>query len=951
MRSGVTTSSGFTVGKIVPAPFFARRNHPTSMRTSRSRSNRRRSRIATALIAASVLGASAAADSGPHGSWMGHVLLESRQACAAMYYQCGGDATYTGPKCCMPGSVCVVQNPYYYQCVAAPSTTSSSRATSSTPSTRAQTSSVSSPPPSSAPQPSTTSAGPPVTSSGPAAPNGSEVPLPSATDEAGNPLSAHFGPSVTESATVSPGQIASAKVQNSLTSSTSVRGAIAAESTGADPNATNVGGSSGLAPPAYAGIGAGVTAVIMFGLFVAYRAVRRARSKARPVQRFVPSPPGWITPESASVTSYPQSHLAPSRNPSLATSRTEYYAVSEPPEGSPPAWHQLAMGPPSFSSSIAHPPSYLLPSPEPAMSLTSAEQPYSGQQSMASWTTPTPGTAGGYTSGMETGLRPPSQLTPDFICNMADNQDADLFAAVEGGDTVRVLEILSNGGNARARKKVTMLLDVKVDRKLVRRNRIRDDDYEDILETRTDTADCETLLAVAILRCQPQIVEALLEHGADPNAGVSWRIARNEATPWPIESWNARWVKTIWFPNAVALAVAVGGKMTNSQGTTVPRPGADGKVEISPKGATVIVEQKKDTYVSPWLTSIKMEQHVGVVRSLMARGATVPPSVLDGVNPTTHPSIYWEVQNAYRSQNPPLVSPPTQRTDTGDFAVLLAEQARKIEDLTRRAFSAESHAAQLDVRNGEMQTQKAQLESKLSSLEALIKDFEADMAALQNRNLTLEKELASLNGENAALRRNEQPGTNFSSQRLLREPKPPMALNQMMFAISEFMPTEQDEIHLSLGDAIYVSLTYPDGWGSGLNTSTNLSGHFPLSHVSPFAPGLPSYGVSSAAISLPAASRFESLPQHVRAPLAEGRSPFSQSIALTDVLGPPRSTIRVHWTGTSNATFTVDEEPTELSFADLEHVAPSRSSLPEVPLSPVASNGTITPTNRENGML
>ncbi|KXS21428.1 carbohydrate-binding module family 1 protein [Gonapodya prolifera JEL478] len=37
-------------------------------------------------------------------------------ACALLYYQCGG-INWSGPTCCKTGSHCVVQNPYYSQCI------------------------------------------------------------------------------------------------------------------------------------------------------------------------------------------------------------------------------------------------------------------------------------------------------------------------------------------------------------------------------------------------------------------------------------------------------------------------------------------------------------------------------------------------------------------------------------------------------------------------------------------------------------------------------------------------------------------------------------------------------------------------------------------------------------------------------------------------------------------
>ncbi|KAK1966868.1 family 6 glycosyl hydrolase [Colletotrichum sublineola] len=82
---------------------------------------------ARTLLAAALLGTALA------------VPIEERQACASQWAQCGGQG-WTGPTCCVAGSVCTVGNTFYSQCLpgsAAPSSSStiasSTIRTSSTP--------------------------------------------------------------------------------------------------------------------------------------------------------------------------------------------------------------------------------------------------------------------------------------------------------------------------------------------------------------------------------------------------------------------------------------------------------------------------------------------------------------------------------------------------------------------------------------------------------------------------------------------------------------------------------------------------------------------------------------------------------------------------------------------------------------------------------------------------
>ncbi|KAI5475079.1 hypothetical protein MNV49_001955 [Pseudohyphozyma bogoriensis] len=65
----------------------------------------------------------------------------SASSCAALYYQCGG-TNFTGPTCCESGATCVVQNPYYSQCVASSTSSTSAAAASSSTASASVTGSV-----------------------------------------------------------------------------------------------------------------------------------------------------------------------------------------------------------------------------------------------------------------------------------------------------------------------------------------------------------------------------------------------------------------------------------------------------------------------------------------------------------------------------------------------------------------------------------------------------------------------------------------------------------------------------------------------------------------------------------------------------------------------------------------------------------------------------------------
>ncbi|WYZ46799.1 hypothetical protein EsH8_IX_001024 [Colletotrichum jinshuiense] len=62
------------------------------------------------------------------------IPIEERQSCGAVWTQCGG-LEWTGPTCCVSGTTCVLNNPYYSQCIpgSAPPASSTTAASSTVP--------------------------------------------------------------------------------------------------------------------------------------------------------------------------------------------------------------------------------------------------------------------------------------------------------------------------------------------------------------------------------------------------------------------------------------------------------------------------------------------------------------------------------------------------------------------------------------------------------------------------------------------------------------------------------------------------------------------------------------------------------------------------------------------------------------------------------------------------
>ncbi|KAJ3341470.1 hypothetical protein HDU93_004871 [Gonapodya sp. JEL0774] len=192
---------------------------------------------------------------------------------------------------------------------------------------------------------------------------------------------------------------------------------------------------------------------------------------------------------------------------------------------------------------------------------------------------------------------------------MSNTRDIQLIEAVENGQAPRVRQLLADGANPNARKRVTLTCRIGS-------------------ETKTDTAECESALALGILHANEDIVNALLEGGADANGVCGWKIA--DSWPlWTADRWSRRrWLRTILFSSALTLAVARGGKETWCSGDTGDLPNSDNQLGISLKGGDMQIwdpNKRKDTCISPFT----LHPSLPIVKLLLSHGAVVTERELD----------------------------------------------------------------------------------------------------------------------------------------------------------------------------------------------------------------------------------------------------------------------------------------------------------------------------------
>ncbi|KAJ3337020.1 hypothetical protein HDU93_001739 [Gonapodya sp. JEL0774] len=443
---------------------------------------------------------------------------------------------------------------------------------------------------------------------------------------------------------------------------------------------------------------------------------------------------------------------------------------------------------------------------------------------------------------------------------MSSVQEIQLIEAVEAGNRLRVCELLAQGENANARKRVSLT------RRLTTR------------ETKTDTVDCESVLALAIIYGHLEIVEALLAMGADQNASIDWKIADHSPpghfTP---DNWNAvRWHWTYTFPNPLCLAVGRGGTKKYCRGSTFPVPdSSDGVILVNKNGGHIHLDNP--TQLQDFTVSLALRSSLSIVEKLLQHGAVVTDSVLvaarqqpskeilralerhqtdqrNGSARSLPPSSTAttagappvlssrpfpdnltslirfqtrEIQNPSNSSQEAVTAVPavTPGSSIDTLASLVATQARRIEDLTTR--------------NEELSIRAAVSESKVSELDRRIADLTRDNASLTTANkdlhstmATKDAQITSLERDNAVLHARLANVTNPISPVVPAAPISPVTVNRVMYTVADFDARDGGELQVRVGDEVYVKLSFSDGWASGINTATGASGAFPFACVS-----------------------------------------------------------------------------------------------------------------------
>ncbi|KAJ3341665.1 hypothetical protein HDU93_004299 [Gonapodya sp. JEL0774] len=458
------------------------------------------------------------------------------------------------------------------------------------------------------------------------------------------------------------------------------------------------------------------------------------------------------------------------------------------------------------------------------------------------------------------------------------SREESLIEAVELGNVARVRQLLSDGLNPNdARKRVTLSVTLGQ-------------------TTRTDTAECESALALAIMHGHVDIVRLLLTHGADPTTPCEWRIS-NWVPPRNEDDWNVkRWYYTFSFPCALTLAIARGGTWTWSTGKTFDAPDSNGDLAVNKQGGHVHVVNPRrwqDNHIEFLLRPL-----LPIVSVLLQHGAHISDAVLDAARKQPDPSFLEAIEQHQmtvksRSLNterplhmiaelptPPLLAEPpiqlplpptpnetaagaasasaTQSTET--LLALLAAQVRKNDDLSIQIDALKARNEDLSVRSAVSEIRTAEFERRVADLTTDNAHLKSSIRQLEAQAATHIARIAALELEISTLRSTSRPTQSHRdvspSAEPSRAPLPPYTIDKVMYAVADFQARDTDEMSVAVGDAIHVSLGFADGWGlvgwsvvtarlivgvvvprgmgdeSGFNSTSGISGAFPLACVS-----------------------------------------------------------------------------------------------------------------------
>ncbi|KXS13902.1 hypothetical protein M427DRAFT_359489 [Gonapodya prolifera JEL478] len=203
-----------------------------------------------------------------------------------------------------------------------------------------------------------------------------------------------------------------------------------------------------------------------------------------------------------------------------------------------------------------------------------------------------------------------------------------LIEAIEAGDLDLVCGILASGADPNARKTVTITCTVW--QSIKHGSWGRADVGMGNFESRVDSRQCESALALAIHSKNLAIVQALIRYGADMHAPIEWALPGFYEI-WDEKAWFRRWRFVYSFPDALSLAAGVKNTVAARGGPSLVGNSPEfPSVRVNCKGGNVsLVNPSKDLSIYVSWCSVPLDiPIVGVKTTLATSPGSVDPTWL-----------------------------------------------------------------------------------------------------------------------------------------------------------------------------------------------------------------------------------------------------------------------------------------------------------------------------------